>query len=160
MTTDAKEPEVIRALRRVLEDNPDAYMALDFNSDAYVSDILGAWATLTQQRDNARTTSQYWKDEKLASEREIDTLTRERDDARRDAARLRGEAFAFLNYVESQQCLHEETHRGGAIWEICDMCGSKWADDEGGKPEWSEPKVITRFRAAIDAARTADAGEG
>lgn len=27
-------------------------------------------------------------------------------------------------------CEHEETHRGGAIWEICDHCGEKWADDE------------------------------
>ena len=29
-------------------------------------------------------------------------------------------------------CTHEERHRGGVIWEICDMCGAKWADDKGG----------------------------
>jgi hypothetical protein len=38
--------------------------------------------TLTRERDEARRTSQYWKDEKLASESAIDTLTRERDAAR------------------------------------------------------------------------------
>jgi hypothetical protein len=43
--------------------------------------LLDHIATLTRERDEARTTSQYWKDEKLASEREIDTLTRERDEA-------------------------------------------------------------------------------
>ena len=32
-------------------------------------------------------------------------------------------------------CGHETTHRGGVIWEICDDCGARWADDEGGKPE-------------------------
>jgi hypothetical protein len=74
--------------------------------------------------------------------------------ARKDAERLVGEAVAFLGYAERQQCLHEETHRGGAIWEICDMCGSKWADDEGGKPKRSEPKEITHFRAILTVALT------
>ena len=41
----------------------------------------------------------------------------------------------LLRYAERQTCLHEETHRGGAIWEICDSCGAQWADDRGGKPE-------------------------
>ena len=38
------------------------------------------------------------------------------------------------NYAAKETCLHESTHRGGVIWEICDHCGAKWADDEGGKP--------------------------
>ena len=42
---------------------------------------------------------------------------------------------AVLTHAENQTCLHEETHRGGAIWEICDLCGTKWADDRGGKPK-------------------------
>ena len=50
---------------------------------------------------------------------------------------------------EKNTCRHEETHRGGAIWEICDSCGSMWADDKGGKPEWGEPKEWTQARAAI-----------
>ena len=51
---------------------------------------------------------------------------------------------AVLRYAENQTCLHEDTYRGGAIWEICDACGKKWADDEGGKPENASelPKVL------------------
>ena len=41
----------------------------------------------------------------------------------------------ILDYACMHLCCHEDTHRGGAIWEICDHCGMKWADDEGGKPE-------------------------
>lgn len=41
---------------------------------------------------------------------------------------------AITDYAAINTCLHEETYRGGAIWEICDHCGMKWADDEGGKP--------------------------
>lgn len=37
-------------------------------------------------------------------------------------------------YAARNCCLHEETHRGGFLWEICDYCGCKWADDEGGMP--------------------------
>ena len=39
------------------------------------------------------------------------------------------------DYAARNVCLHEETHRGGVIWTICDQCGMKWADDEGGVPE-------------------------
>lgn len=35
-----------------------------------------------------------------------------------------------VNYAGSQMCLHDETHRAGAIWNVCDQCGAKWADDE------------------------------
>ena len=41
----------------------------------------------------------------------------------------------LIRYAERNTCLHETTHRGGVIWEICDECGMKWADDEGGKPD-------------------------
>jgi hypothetical protein len=40
-----------------------------------------------------------------------------------------------LTHAEQNTCLHEETHRGGVLWEICDSCGMKWADDKGGKPK-------------------------
>ena len=36
---------------------------------------------------------------------------------------------AVIDYAEKNTCLHEYTHRGGVIWEICDNCGMKWADD-------------------------------
>jgi hypothetical protein len=51
------------------------------------------------------------------------------------------EALAsLLRRDESNTCPHEETHRGGCIWEICNWCGAKWADDEGGKPPFEAPK--------------------
>ena len=50
----------------------------------------------------------------------------------------------LLKYAERNTCLHENTYRGGSIWEICEDCGARWADDMGGKPinasEW--PKEI------------------
>lgn len=49
----------------------------------------------------------------------------------------------LIYLAERNICSHEETYRGGAIWEICSMCGAKWADDEGGKPEYKEPKELT-----------------
>lgn len=52
-------------------------------------------------------------------------------------------------YAESQICLHENTHRGGVLWEICDECGAKWADDEGGKPDFEMPKELRRAEEAL-----------
>ena len=57
----------------------------------------------------------------------------------------------LLSYAERQICTHEETHRGGAIWEICDMCGAKWADDEGGKPDFEWPAEIEAARGLLAA---------
>lgn len=54
-----------------------------------------------------------------------------------------------LNEIERNTCSHEETHRGGVIWEICDQCGAKWADDEGGKPEFVELKIVTKLKDCI-----------
>lgn len=54
----------------------------------------------------------------------------------------------LLTYAEQNTCTHESTHRGGAIWTICDDCGEKWADDEGGKPRYKEPIEFTRARRA------------
>ena len=49
-------------------------------------------------------------------------------------------------------CEHEYTHRGGAIWTICDNCGTKWADDEGGPPqEVTMPKVMQKALAVLSA---------
>lgn len=65
-----------------------------------------------------------------------------------DANLLALQLRSVLEYAEQATCLHEETHRGGAIWEICDYCGAKWADDEGGKPAsvHEYPKVLTDAR--------------
>ena len=54
-----------------------------------------------------------------------------------------------LRRDENQTCPHDETYRGGNIWEICHSCGAKWADDEGGKPEWHDPQEWDIARALI-----------
>ena len=58
----------------------------------------------------------------------------------------------LLTYAETTTCLHEETYRGGAIWEICSYCGIKWADDRGGKPHDAHeyPKPIKDAQEVID----------
>lgn len=55
----------------------------------------------------------------------------------------------LLRFAERNQCAHEETHRGGAIWTICDACGKKWADDEGGFKPHQEPSEIAALRDAL-----------
>jgi hypothetical protein len=60
---------------------------------------------------------------------------------------------ALLARDEGNTCQHDNTHRGGAIWEICADCGVMWADDMGGKPAWTDPPEWTAARAAIAKAR-------
>ena len=68
---------------------------------------------------------------------------------------LRKALTDLLRYVDRQTCTHEETHRGGAIWTICDGCGKKWDDDAGGfRPHQDAPEVA-RARVAL----TAPAGD-
>jgi hypothetical protein len=62
---------------------------------------------------------------------------------------LREALTGLRDYALKSVCYHDETHRAGAIWEICDLCGKKWADDEGGKPEFKEPKEISKANAAL-----------
>jgi hypothetical protein len=65
---------------------------------------------------------------------------------------------ALLNRDQRNTCQHENTHRGGVLWTICDDCDAKWADDRGGMPEWKDPpewEGADRAIAAIDAARRA-----
>lgn len=62
---------------------------------------------------------------------------------------LEGALGGLLSYVERNTCQHDETHRGGALWEICDQCGTKWADDRGGKPKFKWHSDITNARAAL-----------
>jgi hypothetical protein len=37
------------------------------------------------------------------------------------------------------------------LWTICNSCGAKWADDEGGMPEWQDPPEWEQARAALAA---------
>ncbi|WP_175739971.1 hypothetical protein [Burkholderia ambifaria] len=69
------------------------------------------------------------------------------DNSRADALTVLAD---LLSYAERQICMHENTHRGGAIWEICDDCGAQWADDQGGKPEFQWPKEIVAARSLFN----------
>lgn len=77
------------------------------------------------------------------------------NDLRNENERLSKALKALLRRDEINTCQHEETHRGGFLWEICDSCGAKWADDEGGKPEWKDPVEWTEARAALAAREVA-----
>lgn len=56
----------------------------------------------------------------------------------------------LVKLAQNSECRHETTHRGGVLWEICDDCGAKWADDRGGKPAYSEPEEITAALKLLD----------
>ena len=63
---------------------------------------------------------------------------------------LRAALQALLARDKQQTCQHETTFRGGVIWEICEDCGARWADDEGGKPKWTDPPEWIAARAALN----------
>ena len=76
-------------------------------------------------------------------------MTAERIKALEDALRK------LLARDELNTCQHENTHRGGGIWEICEDCCAKWADDRGGKPTWADPQEWVAARAALAASQPA-----
>jgi hypothetical protein len=56
-----------------------------------------------------------------------------------------------LKYADMEICRHEETHRGGVLWTICDACGMKWADDQGGFKPSPWPAMYDKAIAALQA---------
>ena len=66
-----------------------------------------------------------------------------------EVERLRKATRGLLDHVYRETCTHEETYRGGNIWEICCACDCRWADDEGGKPEFAYPKCVQEAEAAL-----------
>lgn len=64
---------------------------------------------------------------------------------------LEGALAKLLDWADGQLCAHDNTHRRGSIWTICNDCGRKWADDV--KPfdpdEDFEPSAIKQAQAAI-----------
>ena len=87
----------------------------------------------------------------MVESRHMIALLDERDGLRAENARLREALKNLLDRDERNTCQHEETHRGGFLWEICDVCGAKWADDMGGKTEWKDPPEWVAARAALEA---------
>lgn len=72
--------------------------------------------------------------------RTIEAEVRKQDDAL---------ILQLVEYIEQNTCQHEETHRGGAIWEICDGCNAQWADDRGGKPKFAWAPIVLAARARL-----------
>lgn len=58
---------------------------------------------------------------------------------------------SLLTHVDRNTCTHEDTTRGGTNWTICQGCGRKWADDEGGFVPYSDPKPVLQAREILDA---------
>ena len=56
----------------------------------------------------------------------------------------------LVEYIEQNTCQHEETHRGGAIWEICDGCNAQWVDDYGGKPNFAWAPIVLAARERLE----------
>ncbi len=56
----------------------------------------------------------------------------------------------LIDYSCKGVCTHEETYRGGVLWEVCKQCGAKWADDEGGKSRFQWPKEILEAKDTLD----------
>jgi len=65
------------------------------------------------------------------------------EEALREA--LKGVLFEY----DRNTCAHEETHRGGSLWTICDQCGRKWADDEGGFQPYADPTAVANARKIV-----------
>jgi hypothetical protein len=86
----------------------------------------------------------------MVESRHMIALLDERDGLRAENARLREALKNLLDRDERNTCQHEETHRGGFLWEICDVCGAKWADDMGGKTEWKDPPEWVAARDALE----------
>lgn len=57
----------------------------------------------------------------------------------------------LIKHVDRETCRHEVTHRGGAIWTICDACGMKWADDQGGFVPYTDAAAVAEAREALAA---------
>lgn len=53
-----------------------------------------------------------------------------------------------VKQLESRHCPHENTHRRGVIWTVCDDCGATWADDEG-PPKSLDVAPLVRLSAWI-----------
>ena len=81
--------------------------------------------------------------------KDLEVLLNGLDSLQADNARLREALKNLLDRDERNTCQHEETHRSGFLWEICDVCGAKWADDMGGKTEWKDPLEWVAARAAL-----------
>ena len=66
----------------------------------------------------------------------------------------------LLDHIDLETCTHQNTHRCGAIWTICDDCGDKWADDRGGFVPHEDSPAVATARVLLAAAPTHEAQQG
>ncbi len=104
--------------------------------------------------NTAKPTPGPWKREANAALIiEAGTVYHETGRTPRQLADERAELLAALkslaSFTDGNICRHETTHRGGHLWEICDDCGARWADDMGGKPDACDPEPLAAARAII-----------
>ena len=79
----------------------------------------------------------------------IDILTARAEAAEARVKRLEEVLQGAISEYDRNVCHHETLVRGGAIWTICQDCGAKWADDEGGFVPYQDPPKISIARAAL-----------
>jgi len=122
-----------------LSDERDKWQQIAVDSDEAADE-------LKDQRDEAIKRGDTWKSQ-CANEAEV---TAERDALVGQVAALCDVMPDLIRLAENDNCSHQSTYRGGVLWEICDQCGAKWADDEGGKPPYVEPPAIVAASRAIE----------
>lgn len=111
--------------------------------DSVSNKLIGEALAAIDATHNAEATAMGYLSMRENCKRHYDENNRLADECKMLAALLReaGEVLdRLLRRDEINTCQHDETHRGGVLWEICDSCGAKWAEDEGGKPEWKDPQ--------------------
>lgn len=73
-------------------------------------------------------------------------------------ASMAGALEKLVRFAGGHACEHEDTHRAGAIWTVCNSCGRKWADGEG-SPEPFIPEGLEEGIQALAAYRAALASQ-
>lgn len=61
---------------------------------------------------------------------------------------------ALLDHVDRDTCQHDNLKRGGVQWTICEDCGRKWADDQGGFKPYVDPQPVAAARLYLSAFST------
>lgn len=58
----------------------------------------------------------------------------------------------LLAYVDLNTCTHENRHKAGTLWTICDDCGRKWAADRNPYKRHQDAPAVAAARAALETA--------
>jgi len=135
-------------------DKPGVPLNQDVTGEHYIADSVALWVA-DLKKWAIIGSSKLQTPELLAGQSWAEYIgpcptSAEADALRAENARLREALKNLLDRDERHTCQHEETHRGGFLWEICDCCGAKWADDMGGKTEWKDPPEWVAARAALE----------